>query len=147
MFPRRRDYSARWQLSYNRPPSIRAPGALLLLLGTTVGSEGGSSTPAGSAQGCGQISSKISETASTASDGQDAARRCAAARHPIWVASGAIAGHWVRPELVVEVTYLTWTDDGLLRQVVYEGLREDKPARGIARSFAATETVAAGRKF
>lgn len=27
--------------------------------------------------------------------------------------------HWVRPELDVEVTYLTWTADGLLRQVVY----------------------------
>ena len=36
--------------------------------------------------------------------------------------------HWVRPELVAEVTYLTWTGDNLLRQVVYEGLREDKPA-------------------
>ena len=32
--------------------------------------------------------------------------------------------HWVRPELVAEVKYLTWTDDNLLRQVVYEGLRE-----------------------
>jgi hypothetical protein len=30
---------------------------------------------------------------------------------------------------VAEVTFLTWTDDGLLRQVVYQGLREDKPAR------------------
>jgi bifunctional non-homologous end joining protein LigD len=38
--------------------------------------------------------------------------------------------HWVRPELVAEVTYLTWTDDGLLRHVVYQGLREDKPASG-----------------
>jgi ATP-dependent DNA ligase len=55
--------------------------------------------------------------------------------------------HWVRPELVVEVTYLTWTDDRLLRQVVYEGLREDKPARDLARPLAATETVAAGHKF
>jgi ATP-dependent DNA ligase len=27
--------------------------------------------------------------------------------------------HWVRPELVAEVTYLTWTADGLLRHVVY----------------------------
>ncbi len=36
--------------------------------------------------------------------------------------------HWVRPELVAEVTYLTWTADGLLRHVVYEWLREDKPA-------------------
>jgi ATP-dependent DNA ligase len=34
--------------------------------------------------------------------------------------------HWVRPELIVEVTYLTRTDDGLLWHVVYEGLREDK---------------------
>jgi bifunctional non-homologous end joining protein LigD len=37
--------------------------------------------------------------------------------------------HWVRPQLVAEVTYLEWTYDGLLRQVVYQGLREDKPAR------------------
>ena len=32
--------------------------------------------------------------------------------------------HWVRPDLVAEVKYLTWTSDNLLRQVVYEGLRE-----------------------
>jgi bifunctional non-homologous end joining protein LigD len=31
------------------------------------------------------------------------------------------------------VTFLTWTADGLLRQVVYEGLREDKPARDVRR--------------
>jgi bifunctional non-homologous end joining protein LigD len=36
--------------------------------------------------------------------------------------------HWVRPELVAGVKFLTWTEDNLLRQVVYEGLREDKPA-------------------
>lgn len=42
--------------------------------------------------------------------------------------------HWLRPELVVEVSYLTWTDDGLLRQVVYRGLREDKPARDVVRA-------------
>jgi ATP-dependent DNA ligase len=41
--------------------------------------------------------------------------------------------HWVRPELVAEVKYLTWTDDNLLRQVVYEGLREDKPASEVRR--------------
>ena len=41
--------------------------------------------------------------------------------------------HWVRPELVFEVKYLTWTEDGLLRQVVYEGVREDKPTREVAR--------------
>ena len=35
------------------------------------------------------------------------------------------------PKLVVEVTFLTWTDDGLLRQVVYQGLREDKLASAV----------------
>jgi bifunctional non-homologous end joining protein LigD len=37
--------------------------------------------------------------------------------------------HWVRPELVAEVKFLTCTDDNLLRQVVYEGLHENKAAR------------------
>jgi ATP-dependent DNA ligase len=41
--------------------------------------------------------------------------------------------HWVRPELVAEVKFLTWTADKLLRQVVYEGLREDKPAAEVRR--------------
>jgi DNA ligase D-like protein (predicted ligase) len=41
--------------------------------------------------------------------------------------------HWVRPEIVVEVTYLTWTEDGLLRQVSYQGQREDKPAKQVRR--------------
>jgi bifunctional non-homologous end joining protein LigD len=41
--------------------------------------------------------------------------------------------HWVRPELVAEVKYLTWTEDNLLRQVVYQGLREDKPAAEVRR--------------
>src|SRR6516162_9528202 len=43
--------------------------------------------------------------------------------------------HWVRPELVVEVKYLAWTGDNLLRQVVYEGLREDKPPTEIRRAL------------
>jgi ATP-dependent DNA ligase len=42
--------------------------------------------------------------------------------------------HWVRPELVAEVKYLIWTEDNLLRQVVYEGLREDKPAAEVRRA-------------
>ena len=41
--------------------------------------------------------------------------------------------HWVRPELVAEVKYLAWTGDYLLRQVVYESLREDKPAAEVRR--------------
>ena len=41
--------------------------------------------------------------------------------------------HWVRPELVVEVNYLTWTEDNLLRQVVYQGLRGDKDPAEVRR--------------
>ena len=52
--------------------------------------------------------------------------------------------HWVRPELVAEVKYLTWTEDNLLRQVVYEGLREDKPAAEGPPRGAAPETFRTG---
>ena len=41
--------------------------------------------------------------------------------------------HWVKPELVCEITYLTWADDGLLRHTVFVGLREDKPAKDVRR--------------
>jgi len=41
--------------------------------------------------------------------------------------------HWLRPELVCEVTYLTWTADGLLRAVSYQGLRADKLAKQVRR--------------
>jgi bifunctional non-homologous end joining protein LigD len=41
--------------------------------------------------------------------------------------------HWVRPEMVVEVSYVEVTPDGLLRHVVYLGEREDKAARDVIR--------------
>ena len=41
--------------------------------------------------------------------------------------------HWVEPKVVAEITYLTWTADGLLRHTVYVGLREDKPAEQVRR--------------
>jgi bifunctional non-homologous end joining protein LigD len=44
--------------------------------------------------------------------------------------------HWVRPQLVAEVTYMTWAEDGLLRHTVFVGLREDKPAREVRRERA-----------
>jgi hypothetical protein len=34
------------------------------------------------------------------------------------------------------VTYLTWTEDNLLRQVSYQGKREDRPAREFVRRAA-----------
>lgn len=33
--------------------------------------------------------------------------------------------HWVQPDLVVEVNFGHWTDDGVLRHPVYLGLRDD----------------------
>jgi bifunctional non-homologous end joining protein LigD len=47
--------------------------------------------------------------------------------------------HWVEPKLVVEITYLTWTADNLLRHTVYVGLREDKPADQVRREAAVTD--------
>jgi bifunctional non-homologous end joining protein LigD len=41
--------------------------------------------------------------------------------------------HWVRPEMVVQVSFVEWTPDGLLRHVVYLGEREDKPAIEVGR--------------
>ena len=40
---------------------------------------------------------------------------------------------WVQPELVVEVRYKEWTEDGLLRQPVFLRLREDKRAEETVR--------------
>jgi bifunctional non-homologous end joining protein LigD len=71
--------------------------------------------------------------AAAARDRHHAARRSAPARQPLRIAAGAHPGARVRPELVPEVRFLTWTEDNLLRQVVYEGLREDKPASEVRR--------------
>ena len=42
--------------------------------------------------------------------------------------------HGVRPEPAAGVKYLTWTDDNLLRQVVYDSLREEKDPAEVLRS-------------
>lgn len=43
---------------------------------------------------------------------------------------------WVRPELVCEVTFTEWTDDGTLRHPSFQGLREDRAARDVVREVA-----------
>ncbi|MBI2908507.1 MAG: DNA ligase D [Chloroflexi bacterium] len=44
---------------------------------------------------------------------------------------------WVRPELVAEVKFTEWTQEGYLRNPVFLRLREDKPAAEVRRTQAA----------
>src|SRR5262249_43916548 len=41
--------------------------------------------------------------------------------------------HGVEPALVAEIRFTEWTSDGRLRHPAFLGLREDKPARAVAR--------------
>jgi bifunctional non-homologous end joining protein LigD len=41
--------------------------------------------------------------------------------------------HWVKPEMVVQVRFATWTADDLVRQAAFLGVREDKPAGEVTR--------------
>jgi bifunctional non-homologous end joining protein LigD len=43
---------------------------------------------------------------------------------------------WVKPELVAQVRFATWTADNLVRQAAFLGLREDKPAKEVVREEA-----------
>jgi bifunctional non-homologous end joining protein LigD len=41
--------------------------------------------------------------------------------------------HWVKPRLVVEVSFAEWTRDGSLRHAGFIAVRDDKPPRDIVR--------------
>jgi hypothetical protein len=117
--------------SYNESISVEADEQSLFLrpLGMANAHE---RRPGGSLDdGCGARASM--ETAQPARDPKDAPRGTAAEDKSLRLAARIIRVHWVRPELVVAVRYLAWTEQGLLRQVIYQGLREDKPAREIRR--------------
>ncbi|SDD10814.1 ATP-dependent DNA ligase LigD phosphoesterase module /ATP-dependent DNA ligase LigD polymerase module [Massilia sp. PDC64] len=41
--------------------------------------------------------------------------------------------HWVKPELVAEVSFSEWTATDSIRHPVFQGLRKDKPAKSVVR--------------
>jgi bifunctional non-homologous end joining protein LigD len=41
--------------------------------------------------------------------------------------------HWVKPTLIAEVKFAEWTAEGLLRQPVFLGLRDDKDPKDVVR--------------
>jgi len=46
---------------------------------------------------------------------------------------GAGRAHWVKPQLVAQVSFTEWTSDGKLRHPAFHGLREDKPGTEVSR--------------
>lgn len=48
---------------------------------------------------------------------------------------------WVRPAVVVQVKFSEWTGDGRLRQPIFLGVRDDKPAREVTREAVSVQRV------
>lgn len=50
--------------------------------------------------------------------------------------------HWIRPKLVAQIEYRSWSPDGLLRHSVFKSLRQDKRAPEINRPSSLDQSVA-----
>jgi len=50
-----------------------------------------------------------------------------------WTRGPLTRAHWVRPDLVAQIAFTEWTDDGSVRHPVFLGLRKDKPATQVVR--------------
>jgi bifunctional non-homologous end joining protein LigD len=55
-----------------------------------------------------------------------------------WLTRPAAQDHWVKPQLVAEVSFAEWTPDGSVRHASYQGMREDKAAKSVKREVAKT---------
>jgi bifunctional non-homologous end joining protein LigD len=64
----------------------------------------------------------------------------------------AKGAHWIKPELVAEIEFSEWTNDGTLRHPSFQGLREDKKPievvreRGVATEEAASQSTPVAKK-
>lgn len=67
-------------------------------------------------------------------------------KSPFKAATDAAArgAQWVKPDLVVEVSFAEWTKSGHVRHPVFHGLREDKPANAVVREVPQHLRPAAG---
>jgi bifunctional non-homologous end joining protein LigD len=54
--------------------------------------------------------------------------------------------HWIKPELVAEIAFTEWTDEGLLRHPSFIGLREDKSESEVVREIPAHAPAEEGGK-
>jgi bifunctional non-homologous end joining protein LigD len=60
-------------------------------------------------------------------------------------ASAGRGAHWVKSDLVAQISFATWTADNLVRQAAFKGLREDKPAKSVRREQAEAGAAEAER--
>ncbi|WP_373377576.1 DNA ligase D [Cupriavidus nantongensis] len=51
---------------------------------------------------------------------------------PFHTVPAGVRGHWVKPRLVAEVSFGSWTREGRVRHAVFHGLRTDKPAGAVS---------------
>lgn len=79
---------------------------------------------------------KLGKLATDTNPFTDAPRRVGPAR---------MQPHWIKPKLVAEIAFAGWTQDGHVRQGVFQGLRSDKEPKQITREQAQPADSQAGR--